>query len=60
MTHKKIRIKWIEHEFSMDVWTLTNKVKGVRKKDLAQWVSLIFGKTLTPPNICKGFKSIGI
>ncbi len=46
--------------FSMDVWTLANKGKNVRKEDLAQWVSLIFGKTLNPPNICKGFKSIRI
>jgi hypothetical protein len=29
----------------MDVWTLTNKGKGVRKEDLAQWVFLAFGKT---------------
>jgi hypothetical protein len=44
----------------MDVWTLANKGKGVKKEDLAQWVFIIFGKTLNPPNICKGFKSIGI
>jgi hypothetical protein len=39
-----------------DVWTLANKGKGVRKGDLAQWVSLALKKTLTSRNICEGFK----
>jgi hypothetical protein len=28
----------------MDVWTLVNKGKGVRKEDPIQWGFLIFGK----------------
>jgi hypothetical protein len=38
-------------------WTLTNKGKGViKKEDLSQWVSLAFKKALTPHNIRKGFE----
>jgi hypothetical protein len=43
-----------------DVWTLVNKMRDASKKDLAQWVSLTFMKTLTTTNICKGFSSTRI
>lgn len=44
----------------MDLWTLTSKGNGVRKKDLMQWVSLALKKTLNLNNISKGFKVIKI
>jgi hypothetical protein len=37
-----------------------NKRKGGGKGELAQWVSLALKKTLTPQNICKGFKTTRI
>ncbi len=43
-----------------DVWTLVNKMRDASKKDLAQWVSLTFMKTLTTTNICKGFSNTRI
>lgn len=43
-----------------DVWMLVNKKYGATKKDLMLCVSLILKITLTPQNIHKGFKTIGI
>jgi len=43
-----------------DVQTLTNKRKGVKKKKLAQWVSLIFKKQFMSHNIQKGFETINV
>ncbi len=34
-----------------DVQTSTNKGKGVKKKDLAQWISVIFKKKNSCPTI---------
>jgi len=42
------------------VWIFVNKAKGVSKENLAHWVSLALKKTLSPQNICEGFKTIGI
>jgi hypothetical protein len=39
------------------VQTLTNKGKGMKKKYLAQWVSLIFKKQFMSHNIQKGFET---
>jgi hypothetical protein len=43
-----------------DVQTLANKGKGVKKKDLAQWISLIFKKKIMSHNIRKRFESISM
>jgi hypothetical protein len=43
-----------------DLWTSRNLNQVVTKQTLTHWVSLGLKRALTPQNIKKGFKSIGI
>ena len=43
-----------------DSWTLLNKGKRVGKKDLCEWTSQAFEKSLTTKNIKCGFRKTGI
>lgn len=43
-----------------NVWILVNKKNGATKNDLVQCISLVLKRTLTPQNICKGFKTTRI
>ena len=43
-----------------DAWTLQHSKKCARKEDLCGWVCLALWRTLSPSNIEKGFRKIGI
>lgn len=45
---------------NQDFWTITNKEKGAKNEDLAQWVSLALKTAMTLANIRKWFSSIYI